>query len=143
MTIAIQPTIFIPHGAGPCFFMDWNPPTAWQRMGDFLKGVAATLPRRPSAIVMVSAHWQEPDFSVTSGAKPGMIFDYYGFPPHTYELSYPAPGSPDLAARARALLATAGIDSDAPAVSSTDTYSVRASTFTGVSSPWILSQAIA
>jgi len=72
--------------------MEWNPPGAWDRMADFLRGRAATLPCKPRAIVMVSAHWLEPVFSVTSGARPQLIYDYYGFPPHTYELKYPAPG---------------------------------------------------
>lgn len=110
MTIAIQPTIFIPHGAGPCFFMDWNPPTAWHRMRDFLLGVAATLPERPKAILMVSAHWLTPDFSVTRGAQPELIHDYSGFPPHTYELRYPAAGAPDLAERITSLLTEAHHD---------------------------------
>ncbi len=52
-----MPTLFVPHGAGPCFFMDWNPPDAWNAMADFLKNVASTLPARPTAIVVVSAHW--------------------------------------------------------------------------------------
>lgn len=104
---ARMPTLFVPHGAGPCFFMDWNPPDAWNAMADFLKNVASTLPTRPSAIVMVSAHWIEPGFSVTSGAHPELIYDYHGFPPHTYELRYPAPGAPQLAARIAALLGQA------------------------------------
>jgi aromatic ring-opening dioxygenase catalytic subunit (LigB family) len=62
---------------------------------------------------MVSAHWQEPAFSVTSGAKPGMIFDYYGFPPHTYELRYPAPGDPRLAERIVGLLGQAHLPAQA------------------------------
>ncbi|MBV2262400.1 MAG: dioxygenase [Thauera sp.] len=102
-----MPTLFIPHGAGPCFFMDWNPPDAWNAMADFLKNVARTLPARPSAIVMVSAHWLEPAFSVTSGAQPELFYDYYGFPPHTYALRYPAPGEPRLAARIAELLGQA------------------------------------
>jgi len=73
-------------------------------MGDFLKNVASTLPARPSAIVVVSAHWLEPAFSVTSGRQPDLFYDYYGFPPHTYELRYPAPGEPQLAARIAGLL---------------------------------------
>src|SRR5690554_2678317 len=92
-----QPVLFIPHGGGPCFFMDWNPADTWIGMGNFLKGVAATLPQKPSAIVMVSAHWLEPQFSVTGHARPELIYDYYGFPQHTYELTYPAPGAPQLA----------------------------------------------
>lgn len=99
-----MPTLFVPHGAGPCFFMDWSPPTAWNRMADFLKNLAATLPARPKAIVMVSAHWLEPTFSVTSGTQPALIYDYNGFPEHTYELTYPAPGAPHLAARISELL---------------------------------------
>ncbi len=102
-----MPTLFVPHGAGPCFFMDWNPPTAWKRMGDFLSSLAATLPARPTAIVLVSAHWLEPAFSVTCGPQPELIYDYHGFPAHTYELRYPAPGAPQLAAHIAALLGAA------------------------------------
>ena len=104
-----MPTWFIPHGGGPCFFMDWNPPNAWDRMAGFLKGLAAALPAPPRAIVVVSAHWLEGAFSVTSNARPDLIFDYHGFPPHTYALQYPAPGDPALAARVAELLADAGL----------------------------------
>jgi aromatic ring-opening dioxygenase catalytic subunit (LigB family) len=99
-----MPTLFVPHGAGPCFFMDWNPPTAWNAMADFLKGIAATLPARPTAIVLVSGHWLQSTFSVTTAARPTLIYDYHGFPPHTYELRYPAPGDPALASRIAGLL---------------------------------------
>lgn len=102
-----MPTIFVPHGAGPCFFMDWNPPDAWTKMGNYLKGIAATLPRQPKAIVMVSAHWMESGFVTTGAAQPEMIFDYSGFPAHTYELKYPAPGAPELAAEIATLIAHA------------------------------------
>src|SRR5690606_29147371 len=50
------PTLLIPHGGGPSFFMDWNPADTWMGMGDFLRSVAGTLPQKPSASVMVSAH---------------------------------------------------------------------------------------
>ncbi len=100
----IMPTLFVPHGAGPCFFMDWNPPTAWNAMADFLKGIAATLPARPTAIVLVSGHWLQSTFSVTTAARPTLIYDYHGFPPYTYELRYPAPGDPALASRIAGLL---------------------------------------
>ncbi|MFT5588856.1 MAG: aromatic ring-opening dioxygenase catalytic subunit (LigB family) [Bradyrhizobium sp.] len=99
-----MPAIFIPHGAGPCFFMDWNPADAWTRMADFLKGLSATLPQRPGAIVLVSAHWLAPTFSVTGATGPTLIYDYAGFPPHTYTLDYPAPGQPALAQRIAVLL---------------------------------------
>ena len=105
---ARMPTWFIPHGGGPCFFMDWNPPDAWDHMADFLKNAASTLPRTPKAIVMVSAHWAQSHFAVTRGAQPELIYDYYGFPPHTYELKYPAPGAPALADQIVKTLSAAG-----------------------------------
>lgn len=111
-----MPVLFIPHGAGPCFFMDWNPADTWTRLAGFLKGVAGTLPARPNAIVLVSGHWLEPQFSVTGHARPPLIYDYSGFPPHTYELTYPAPGSPGLAAQVAQLL---GQDSGAARVDAT------------------------
>lgn len=77
--------------------MDWNPPHAWLKMANFLKGLPATLPQTPRAIVVVSAHWLESTVSVTGALSPELIYDYYGFPAHTYELKYPAPGSPELA----------------------------------------------
>lgn len=104
LSSARMPTIFVPHGAGPCFFMDWNPPDAWTRMGKYLQSIAGTLPRQPKAILIVSAHWLESGFVTTGGAQPGMIFDYGGFPPHTYELKYPAPGAPALASEISTLI---------------------------------------
>jgi aromatic ring-opening dioxygenase catalytic subunit (LigB family) len=108
-----MPTLFVPHGAGPCFFMDWQPADTWAPMAAFLGGIAADLPQRPSAILLVSGHWLGPCFSVTSAAQPSLIYDYHGFPPHTYELSYPAPGSPALAGQVMQLLGRAGIGSAA------------------------------
>ncbi len=108
---ARMPTWFIPHGGGPCFFMDWKPADAWHKMAHFLKSAAATLPQRPKAIVLVSAHWLESSFTVTSGHNPALIFDYSGFPQHTYELQYAAPGEPALAARITQLLDQAQLSS--------------------------------
>ncbi|WP_300085107.1 class III extradiol ring-cleavage dioxygenase [Rhodoferax sp.] len=110
-TSARMPTWFIPHGGGPCFFMDWSPPDAWHAMADFLKRLASTLPRTPQAIVVVSAHWLAPRFTVTSGSQPELIYDYHGFPPHTYELKYPAAGAPALANQIVKTLNAAGIAS--------------------------------
>jgi aromatic ring-opening dioxygenase catalytic subunit (LigB family) len=105
------PTLFIPHGAGPCFFMHWTrgPADTWDRTAAWLKGLVADLPERPKAILVVSGHWEEPVFTVGSSPKPPMIFDYYGFPEETYRLAFDAPGSPALAARVRELLETAGL----------------------------------
>jgi aromatic ring-opening dioxygenase catalytic subunit (LigB family) len=94
-----MPTFFLPHGGGPCFFMDWSPRGTWTRLRIFLEGLAKTMPERPKAIVVVSAHWLAQTFTVGATATPGMIFDYFGFPDHTYALRFDAPGQPVLAAR--------------------------------------------
>jgi aromatic ring-opening dioxygenase catalytic subunit (LigB family) len=57
----------------------------------------------------VSAHWEEDEFTLTSGAQPPMIYDYGGFPDFTYHIRYDAPGDPALAARAKALIESAGM----------------------------------
>jgi len=56
-----------------------------------------------------SAHWEEPAFSVTTHAQPPLIYDYFGFPDHTYEIKYPAPGAPVLAEEVCTLLKKNGI----------------------------------
>lgn len=108
-----MPTLFIPHGGGPCFFMDWSvtggPADTWNATAAWLRGLAGTLPARPKAIVVISGHWEEPVFTASSGASPALIYDYTGFPPHTYELKYPAPGAPALARRIAELLTEAGL----------------------------------
>src|SRR5271165_1934200 len=113
MAVMRQPSVFLPHGGGPCFFMDPPPedPTRWVALEAYLRSLPARLPARPSALLVVSAHWEAQRPTVLTAARPGLLFDYYGFPRHTYELTYPAPGAPSLAARVRALLAGAGIDS--------------------------------
>lgn len=93
----MMPTLYIPHGGGPCFFMDWSPPDTWLAMRDFLSGLADSLPTEPKAIVLISAHWEAPVFTIQHKSAPALLFDYGGFPPHTYQLSYPAPGAPALA----------------------------------------------
>ncbi len=106
-----QPAICIPHGGGPCFFMDWTwgPADTWQATQRFLEGLAATLPGAPKAILVVSGHWEEPAFTAGSTVSPELIFDYSGFPEQTYRLTWPAPGDPELAARVAALLGKAGL----------------------------------
>jgi aromatic ring-opening dioxygenase catalytic subunit (LigB family) len=108
-----QPTLYIPHGGGPCFFMDWTmgPRDTWDALAGWLRNVPLALPETPKALLVVSAHWEAPAPTVTSAPAPPLLFDYYGFPPHTYQLTWPAPGSPELASRVRGLLAGAGIES--------------------------------
>jgi Uncharacterized conserved protein len=109
-----QPSIFIPHGGGPCFFMDWTwgPADTWRKTQSFLEGLAASLPEQPTAILVVSGHWEERVFTASAAVKPDLIFDYSGFPEHTYQLSWPAPGDPILALRAVDLLQRAGLPAE-------------------------------
>ena len=111
MSAKRQPAIFLPHGGGPCFFMEWTwgPANTWNSTASFLQNIAAKLPEKPRAILAVTAHWEEPVFTVSTAERPELIYDYYGFPEHTYQLSWPAPGSPQVAARAEELLREAGL----------------------------------
>ena len=104
-----QPAIYIPHGAGPCFFMDWEPPDEWNRLRDWLAALPARLPAAPNAIICITAHWEAPAFTFSRQPEPPLLYDYYGFPPHTYELRWPVRGAPAVAERAAALLDAAGL----------------------------------
>jgi aromatic ring-opening dioxygenase catalytic subunit (LigB family) len=102
------PTLFIPHGGGPCFFMD-DPRGLWTELHRFLEDLPNQVAQPPKAILLVSGHWETDGFAFTAGTHPPLIYDYYGFPPDTYGLRYDAPGAPALAARAAALLKDAGL----------------------------------
>jgi 4,5-DOPA dioxygenase extradiol len=105
------PTLFIPHGGGPCFFMDPDGGPSdpmWQPMEQYLAGLVDSLPERPRAILLVSGHWEEAEITVHTGVQPELLFDYYGFPEHTYHLRWDAPGAPEIARRAASLLRDAG-----------------------------------
>lgn len=108
------PTLYIPHGGGPCFFMDWTmgPANTWDKMAAWLKQLLSTLSERPQALLVVSAHWETAQPRLTGHAQPALIYDYYGFPEHTYQLTYPAPGHPALATEIHRLLTAAGIPAD-------------------------------
>ncbi len=106
------PTFYIPHGGGPCFFID-TPPIGgpqWDALAGWLRSMVTDLPERPKAVLVVSAHWEEPVPTVLSSAKPPLLYDYYGFPDHTYALSWPAVGATSVASRVQQLLGAAGID---------------------------------
>lgn len=86
-----------------------GPPDTWDRLAEFLRSFADRIAVRPDAIVVVSGHHEGDVVEVGTAPAPPLLFDYYGFPPHTYELRYPAPGSPALGRRIGEVLAEAGI----------------------------------
>jgi aromatic ring-opening dioxygenase catalytic subunit (LigB family) len=104
-----QPTFFLSHGGGPWPFMDGDYRRAHAKLEASLQTLPATLPEKPKAILMISAHWEEAAFTVMTSPAPGMLYDYGGFPAHTYEVVYPAPGDPLLAERVLALIEAAGL----------------------------------
>lgn len=111
MAAGAWPTLFIPHGGGPCFFMEppagWAADT-WDAMAAFLRGVDARLGRRPRAVLVVSGHWQAARPTLNTAARPSLLFDYSGFPASTYRLTWPVDGAPEVAIEVRALLEGAG-----------------------------------
>lgn len=105
-----QPVVFLPHGGGPWPFVDLG----MQRsevdgLASYLKSVRGLPTTPPRALLVVSAHWEEPVPTVMNGAQPPMLYDYYGFPEESYRLTWPAPGHPQLATRVQELLGKAGI----------------------------------
>lgn len=111
MTSTRLPTLMIPHGGGPCFFMDGPPPvpTYWDGMGDHLRSLADQIGVRPKAVLVISGHWETDIPTVHAATEHTLLYDYYGFPEHTYRLTYPATGAPDVATRTTTLLEAAGI----------------------------------
>ncbi|XPH46478.1 class III extradiol ring-cleavage dioxygenase [Oceanimonas smirnovii] len=97
--------LFISHGGGP---MPLLGDPGHQEMVFQLKTIAGALPR-PSAILVISAHWEETVPTITSGASPSLIYDYFGFPPESYLIEYPCPGEPVLAMQIHQALEQAGI----------------------------------
>lgn len=97
--------LFISHGGGPLPLLG-DP--AHAEMVSCLREIAHTIPR-PSSIIVVSAHWEGSVATVTSGERPGLIYDYSGFPPESYEIQYPCPGNPSLADAIVERLRQAGI----------------------------------
>ena len=104
-----QPTFFISHGGGPCFWMDWGSPDPFKGLANFLKNFSHRLPQKPDAILVISAHWETPEFTIQTHPTPPMLYDYYGFPEHTYHLKYPGKTSEKLIQRTRDLFSKANI----------------------------------
>jgi len=104
-----MPVAFLPHGGGPWPFVEMGLPEAEVRiLSDYLRSVADLPSTPPRALLVVSAHWEEPVPTVQTAEHPPILYDYYGFPEASYRLTWPAPGSPALAHRVRELLTESG-----------------------------------
>ena len=103
------PTYFISHGGGPWPWMEeMRAPMAL--LATSLRDITREIARVPEAVLCVSGHWEAPRFTAMGSMRPTMVYDYGGFPPHTYQVQYQAPGAPALAARIQSLLQGAGIE---------------------------------
>lgn len=89
----------------------WGPADTWHATQHFLESVASVLPAQPKALLVISGHWEAPAFTTSTATAPQLIYDYSGFPAHTYQLTWPGPGNPALAVRVAELLRNAGLPS--------------------------------
>ena len=105
LNAAISPVLFLSHGGGP---MPLLGDASHQQLIQFTQKITTTF-AKPAAILVISAHWEEAQPTITSGALPTLIYDYSGFPQEAYAIQYPAPGAPALANKVFNLLKNAGI----------------------------------
>lgn len=99
-------SLFISHGGGPLPLLGDE---GHAEMVRCLQGIAAAMPQ-PEALVIVSAHWEESVPTITAGRFPSLIYDYYGFPPESYQIKYPCVGDPSLATDIHRMFGAAGIE---------------------------------
>ena len=106
------PAYYISHGGGPWPWMPELRKKVFPVLEKSLVDMVAELDRQPKAILMISGHWEAKEVRIQSSATPGMEYDYYGFPSETYEVVYPSPGAPELAAQIKSMLDAAGIKNE-------------------------------
>ncbi|MCU1457491.1 MAG: Aromatic ring-opening dioxygenase, catalytic subunit, LigB family [Actinomycetia bacterium] len=104
------PTYFISHGGGPWPWIKDQMPGDMTAMEESLQAIPRELGAKPRAVLAISGHWEEPEFTVMTNPRPPMYYDYGGFPEFTYRIQYPAPGSPEVAADVGELLTKAGFE---------------------------------
>jgi len=125
------PTFYLSHGGGPWPYMTGQHRRVHQKLEASLKDLPGQIGVKPKAILMVSGHWEERDFAVTSNAHPPMVYDFGGFPREMYEIRYSAPGSPELAEHVHSLIQQAGLATHLDPQRGFDhgTYSILAVTY--------------
>jgi len=88
------------------------PADLWDKMAAYLRGVDAALGGRPASVLVISGHWETVRPTVNTAEHPSLLFDYSGFPEHTYRLTYPVAGSPALAHLLPLMVAAGAADAD-------------------------------
>jgi aromatic ring-opening dioxygenase catalytic subunit (LigB family) len=104
--------VSLSHGAGPLPILQ-HP--SQKNLVNSMKTKAANIlrlntPDAPRAIILITAHWEEDVPTISGGANPPLLYDYYGFPPEAYDIKYPAPGSPEIAQEIHSVLEKAGLN---------------------------------
>jgi len=102
------PTFYVSHGGGPWPWMGGQMAATHEQLAASLRQIPQRVGTTPKAVLMVSAHWEEPEFTLMAHAHPPMLYDYSGFPENTYHVQYPAPGAPQLVEFVRGLIQGAG-----------------------------------
>jgi 4,5-DOPA dioxygenase extradiol len=92
--------VYFSHGGGPLPILG---DASHRAMVEFMRRLPLQL-IKPDVILVISAHWEESAATVLGAQNPAMFYDYYGFPDEAYEITYPAPGSPELANKIVGLL---------------------------------------
>lgn len=107
-----MPVVYLPHGGGPWPFVEMGlDKRDIDKLVTYLQSVRKLPKEPPKALLVVSAHWEERVPTLMTSPRPPMLYDYYGFPAGSYEITWPAPGSPALASRVEELLSAAGLES--------------------------------
>jgi 4,5-DOPA dioxygenase extradiol len=96
----IAQIVYFSHGGGPLPILGDN---SHKAMVDFMVQLPKHI-KKPKAILVISAHWEESTATLLGAKNPPLFYDYYGFPDEAYSITYPAPGNPEFAKKIVALL---------------------------------------
>ena len=89
-----MPVAFLPHGGGPVTHVEMGfAKTDVEPLGAYWRRMRDLPPAQPKALLVVSAHWEEAVPTVMTSPHPPMLYDYSGFPPEAYRITWPAPGT--------------------------------------------------
>jgi aromatic ring-opening dioxygenase catalytic subunit (LigB family) len=109
MSSSSLPTYFLSHGVGPWPYMKDEFGGLFDKLEASLGAIRRELGEPPRAVLLISGHWENQEFTVSAGARPATVHDYCGFPEHVYQIKYDAPGSPTLTEKVLEMLDAGGL----------------------------------